>query len=168
MKIPLLLASLALFASACEKPPRVARARSTRFAGGGLGPPVPLTAAQAHAKWTDVKAPATMDAGKSYSAQATIQNDGSAGWVNMPPGLNGLNTVRVSYHWNRPDGTVVVFDGVRTDLPQPVGPGESVRMAAIQVTAPPAPGDYRLVFDILQEGVRWLNSSPAPIPVTVR
>ncbi|HSL17549.1 MAG TPA: LTA synthase family protein [Methylomirabilota bacterium] len=77
----------------------------------------------------------------------------------------------LSYHWLAPGGEVVIFDGVRTELADPVGPGDG-RVVDALVRAPDRAGDYLLQWDVVQEGVRWLSEAdptpPAPLPVRVR
>jgi hypothetical protein len=83
-----------------------------------------------------------------------IQNLGRAFWPwgwHHPP-------IRVSYHWWRPDGDLVTFEGKRTLLPTTVRPGESVLVTA-GVVPPAAPGRYVLEFDLIHEGIRWFDCS---------
>jgi hypothetical protein len=57
-------------------------------------------------------------------------------------------------HWLDQDGKTVIHDQARTFLPSDLNPDESATLS-IKVIAPPTPGQYKLVFDMLQEGVTW-------------
>ena len=64
--------------------------------------------------------------------------------------------MRLSYHWRTPDGQKVVWEGERTDLPEPVPPGGRVSMRQ-QVKAPDVPGRYVLELDPVFEMVSWFS-----------
>jgi len=69
--------------------------------------------------------------------------------------------VNLSYHWvERASGEVVVFDGLRTRLPRPISPGEAVNVV-LEVEAPPASRDLRLVLSAVQEGIAWWDRGAA-------
>ena len=82
----------------------------------------------------------------------TLKNEGRLTWqsATTPP-------FALSYHWLRPDTEeVLIFDGLRTPFAQPVEPGERVTMQA-RVRAPGYPGQYVLVWDVVQEHRTWLS-----------
>lgn len=64
--------------------------------------------------------------------------------------------VRLSYHWRRPDGTTVVHDGLRTTIAPIPASGATVEVEA-RVLADLPPGEYDLVFDLVDEGVSWFE-----------
>lgn len=64
--------------------------------------------------------------------------------------------VFIAYHWYQENGEVYEFDGVRTPIPQPVGPGEKVE-AQINLTPPAEPGNYELMATIVHEGRCWME-----------
>jgi hypothetical protein len=64
--------------------------------------------------------------------------------------------VHVAYHWLRPDGAQVVFDGERTRLPCDVDPGDVVEFA-IDVLGPGLEGEYLLQIDVVQESICWFG-----------
>jgi hypothetical protein len=104
-------------------------------------------------------------AGVSGHARLLLENAGSAPWRSR--GNEGL---QLAYHWLDPLGNPIVWDGVRTPLPRPVEPGESVELDAV-VLAPRPPGNYRLAFDLVEELRFWLEelgSCPLELPVDVR
>jgi len=78
--------------------------------------------------------------------------------------------VTASYRWKR-DGRVVVRDGLRTLLHEPIAPG-SRTLIHLDVAVPDAPGEYELVFSLVQEGYAWFDHLRAELgivlPVSVR
>lgn len=54
----------------------------------------------------------------------------------------------------RQGSDLVAFDNARTPLPECVYPDAEV-VVPMQVTAPLAPGSYRLDVDLVHEGVTW-------------
>ena len=73
-----------------------------------------------------------------------------------PENVSGHNAVRMGFRWKDASGAIVQDFSMRTDLPWPLFPGESVELAAV-VQAPPAPGRYTLEFDFVQELVAWFG-----------
>jgi hypothetical protein len=69
--------------------------------------------------------------------------------------------VRVSYHWLDANSKVVIYDGLRTDLPQDLAVGESLLMRA-SILAPANPGTYTLVLDLVREDVTWFANRGSP------
>jgi SAM-dependent methyltransferase len=100
--------------------------------------------------------PSRLAAGHEIQAAITLVNTGWDEWRG-----DGEHPVRASYHWLRPDGRVEVFDGVRTALPRPVGPGDSCRLL-VTVRAPATPGRYVLAIDLVKEGVTWFSQAGIP------
>jgi len=96
-------------------------------------------------------APVTMIPGAEVPVQVPLTNDGVFTWR-----AGGANPIELGYHWIDAGGTTVVWDGVRQRLPFDVMPGESVLVLAA-VRAPDAPGDYRLVWDMVEEGRGWFS-----------
>lgn len=82
----------------------------------------------------------------------TLKNEGRLTWQSSstPP-------FALSYHWLTPaTEEVVIFDGLRTPFAQPVEPGQRVQMIA-RVRAPNYPGNYTLIWDVVQEHRTWLS-----------
>jgi len=94
----------------------------------------------------------TVTAGAASMIPITITNTGSLTW---DPVFN------LAYHIYSQSGAVLVWEGVRTDLPASVAPGQSVTVNAV-VNAPPA-GTYTIKFDLVQEGVAWFSSQGVSI-----
>lgn len=87
-----------------------------------------------------------LQAGLPAEAQVTLENRGDVVWL---PG-HGL---KVSYVWTGPDGHVL--EGIRTELPGPVEPGEVVELA-LRVRPPDAPGSWSLTPRLVREGEAWI------------
>jgi hypothetical protein len=87
------------------------------------------------------------------SVQAAIKNTSVATWT-----TGGSGPVDVGVHWLDAAGTTLVWDGPRTPLAGPVGPGETV---TIDVRVGPAPsGAAFLVIDLVSEGIAWFGQGP--------
>jgi hypothetical protein len=83
-------------------------------------------------------------AGAFVPTRLALENAGSAVW-------HGL---RLAYHWLDPLGNPIVWDGMRTDLPD-VDPGAALELD-VTVRAAIPPGGYRLAFDLVLEDRFWL------------
>ncbi len=70
--------------------------------------------------------------------------------------MNEHAPVFFSYHWLRPDGGVVEYDGLRTPFPRALEPGGAVELT-FRLAAPEAPGRYVLELDLVEEGVTWFS-----------
>ncbi len=82
-----------------------------------------------------------------------ITNTGTRSWP-----ATGLQPVRLAYHWLRPDGSIVVWDGLRASaFASDIAPGESVTTHLL-VASPPMNGAYVLRLDLVQEGVAWFSA----------
>jgi hypothetical protein len=92
-----------------------------------------------------------------------VTNEGDERW---PWSLDHRPTIRLSYHWLAPDGSIEVHDGLRTALPATVEPGDTV-LAGLDVLAPERPGDHVLEVDLVHENVRWFGTG-CRLPVRVR
>jgi hypothetical protein len=100
--------------------------------------------------------PATLTARQTVQVNVTVRNSGSMTW---PAG--GDHPVRLGYHWVDANGQVVVQppeDDHRTPLPRDVAPGEEITLAGAELTAPIAPGNYTLKWDMVHEGVTWFET----------
>jgi hypothetical protein len=109
--------------------------------------------------WYDatVDAPSrlTIPAGGTIMVPVTLTNSGLSPWDPA-----AASRFRLSYHWLlRDEDKVVSWEGLRTDFPSEVQPGETVRLQA-RVSAPRQPGEYRLLWDIEQEHRLWFSTEP--------
>ena len=68
----------------------------------------------------------------------------------------GANPVALSYHLLSSSGGVLVWEGRRGVLPRDLRPGDTASVP-IDVALPQATGDYRIQWDLVQEGVAWFS-----------
>lgn len=106
--------------------------------------------------------PAKLRLEEVATIDVTLRNAGNATWRRAEkPGTP--YAVFLSYHWTRADGTVTVFDGLRTPLPSTIEPGQTVTLAA-KVQAPSQTGPHTLELDLVQEEVAWFEDRGSSIP----
>jgi SAM-dependent methyltransferase len=108
---------------------------------------------------TDIKAGTVIDT----TVQVTNRS-----WRVWDSGVQ-KNAVLLSYHWFDAQGGLAVDDGLRSPLPRPVAPGDSV-VVALRIQSPPDPGRYMLAIDLVHEDVTWFSRAGVPalrIPVRV-
>jgi hypothetical protein len=91
-----------------------------------------------------------------------VENGGTETW---PSALATAPIIRLSYHWYRHDGTVAEFDGLRTPLPSPIGPGERI-LAPARIESP-GMGQWILELDLVHESVRWFGAN-VRLPITIQ
>jgi SpoIID/LytB domain protein len=95
--------------------------------------------------------PSLATIGAVLQLSVRVTNYGARPW---PAG--GPNPVHLSYHILTPSGAVVVWDGLRGNLPADVAVGQSA-VVPISVALPDAVGSYTLSWDLVQEGVSWFS-----------
>lgn len=74
--------------------------------------------------------------------------------------------IHAAYHWADSGGNIVERDGLRTEFPSPLGPMRSATFDIV-VLAPEVPGDYTLVFSLVQERFAWADELRPDIAVRV-
>lgn len=134
--------------------------------GGGSSPMLPPTGFKA--EFGSHNIPTEMVAGQTLSVDVTVKNASPNTWPSKP-NRRGMNAVHLSYHWLDRKRQPVVYDGLRTQLPSDLSPGESLTLkAAIQ--APDKAGEYVLQMTLVQEGVAWFSDrggGQVSLPVSV-
>jgi SAM-dependent methyltransferase len=128
------------------------------FAPDGAAQPPAATAYRCSIDIVD--APARFSPGERRQVLLDVEHVGAEAWTGMPLNLGN--------HWAAGD-RVIVQDDARMPIEQPWLPGERRRLA-LTVTAPSEPGNYRLQFDLVHEGVCWfadVGSAIAQIDTTV-
>jgi hypothetical protein len=127
------------------------------FAAAGMAPPriwvvgleLAVEACRVH---VDVDVPTRWPAGATRALAVHVVNRGEALLISAPP-----LPVHVSYRWIRiDDGMPTAAVPGRTPLPAVLGPGDAIALTS-HVVAPGAPGRYRLVVTLVQEGIRWFH-----------
>ncbi len=92
-------------------------------------------------------------AGSRTRTPVRVTNTGQRTWTHD-------GSFRLSHHWYSPAG-MVSRDGARTSLGRDVAPRETVVLQA-EVLAPLVPGDYHLLWDMVQEDVAWFSGQGVP------
>ena len=94
-----------------------------------------------------------MTGGSVGAMTVTLTNTGLATWP-----AAGASPVRLAYHWARPDGSLVSWDGLRAQaLDADVPPGASVTTRLL-IAPPQLHGAFVLRLDLVQEGVSWFSA----------
>lgn len=91
-------------------------------------------------------------AGAVGRAVVEVENTGSVHWRSQ----GDDDGILLSYHWLDERANPIVWDGIRTPLPRPVEPGETVR-AELAVRGPLPPGRYRFAIDLVAEHRAWFQ-----------
>lgn len=139
---------------------------------GALGPNPPLPPSACRVRWGSHTMSSAVAAKSNVLVSVTFYNIGDRTWPDMVLGTPGdrSTSVRLSHDWYPAGSDLSVKAGIRSNLPHPVRPGQSATVVA-DLATPSAPGEYRLVFDLLQENVDWFTSKGATqliVPVTVQ
>jgi hypothetical protein len=103
----------------------------------------PVPAGPLAVRWLAWSLP-PFEAGALVHLEVRLENAGLAPW-------QGLN---LAYHWLDERGNPIVWDGLRTELPD-VAPGEESLVRA-RVRGPIPPGRYRFAVDLVSEHRFWL------------
>ncbi len=104
-------------------------------------------------------------AGAQFAGEAEVVNTGANAWLSSDA---ATGPVLLGVHLLTRDGGLVNQDFGRVRLPSGLAPGKSARFR-FTLAAPP-PGDWRLAFDLVSEGVCWFEENgavPAAMDVSV-
>jgi glycosyltransferase involved in cell wall biosynthesis len=139
-----------------------------RRQAGDLPQDAPLVGARMRVSVADPVGSITVQALSVKTFAVELENRGAEPWFSN----GGTYPVHLSYHWTRPDGEPVIWDGVRTPLPRDVAPGDRIRVRLL-VTCPEEAGAYVWIPAVVQEGVDWLveeatDAGPARLAVQVQ
>jgi SAM-dependent methyltransferase len=97
--------------------------------------------------------PPSVAAGARFRGRIGLSNRSGIDLKSHPP-----NPVHLAYHCYSENGSVVVFDGMRTRLPS-IKPGVRVELD-MDFEAPVLPGRFLFRLTLVQEGVRWFDGPP--------
>ncbi|MDQ2953195.1 MAG: SpoIID/LytB domain-containing protein [Chloroflexota bacterium] len=124
----------------------------------GVAPSLPLTdsVATVRRSATYNAGPETVGPGALTSLAVTMRNLGDDTWT-----ADGATPVRLSYHLYDSSGALVEWNGLRSELPQTIGPGQT-QTVTMQVAAPGLTGTYTIRPDLIREGVGWFSAREAP------
>ncbi len=123
-----------------------------------LDRPVTVVQNEYLVQWLDYNAPQTIAADTVAVADFELVNRGSKSWAH-----DGPNPVHLGYRWRTVTGEEVpVRVGIRHELPQDVPPGGRVKLTEVQTVAPDRPGNYVLVWDLVEEGITWFEDQDSP------
>lgn len=102
------------------------------------------------ARWGDLTL-GPVRAGALTTAHVLVANAGTVPWRSHPHA-----GIWLAYHWLDERGNAIVWDGLRTELPYAVPPGEQVTIQ-LQLRGALPPGRYRLAVDLVDEGRVWFG-----------
>lgn len=91
-------------------------------------------------------------------------NLGQLAWQSKGP-----QPITISYRWHDRNGRPIIAEGLHSELPGIIAPGESCKLR-IAIEPPARPGDYLVTVDLIQEGVAWfseLGVQPLQFPIRV-
>lgn len=95
----------------------------------------------------------TITSNQETSLQVEVFNNTHFKWLS-----EGSDPINLSYHWQTKTSENVVFDGLRTVLPEQGITGGSSLKTKIQVETPSKSGTYILVLTLLKENVCWFEN----------
>jgi O-antigen ligase len=106
------------------------------------------------------KAPRRVHLGETLAVPVTLRNTGTVTWQH-----DGDRPFRLSYHWVRLSGPPALadYEGLRTALPADVPPGGVVDVVGL-ARGPADEGEYRLHWDLVEEGVTWFSEVGNAMP----
>jgi hypothetical protein len=105
--------------------------------------------------------PEVLCVGETIRLSVTLRNTSRQTWP-----ISARFPVCVAYHWIDESGEIAIFEGLRTAIPRPVDPGETLWMGAA-VAAPPSAGNFTLALTLVQEYVAWFDAEGA-LPLRLR
>jgi SAM-dependent methyltransferase len=124
--------------------------------------PLPPRACRAEVRL--VEPPGPLAAGRPAELVVEVHNLADQPWRQAI-----VRQLNVGNHWLTADGGRLRFDDGRQRLPAVIPPAGHAEVT-LRVQAPEQPGRYRLVLDVVQEGVRWFadaGSVPTDVEVVV-
>lgn len=96
--------------------------------------------------------PGSALAGTQLSITVNIANYSGKTWL-----ASGSTPVHLSYHIYDGSGRLITWDGNRGTLAHDLNAGNSLP-TSVTIQLPTTPGNYTIVWDMVQEGVTWFSS----------
>jgi hypothetical protein len=102
----------------------------------------------------------TVDLGAEFTQKSeglcdlivTVENNSKYWWGGE------VAPVKLCYHWFGKDGDIIIFDGIRTELPYVgIDPGEKVKLN-MRIKMPDCYGMYKLQLTLIQEYFCWFET----------
>ncbi len=141
------------------------RLRDSREQPRTAAGPLPQTGCRCRLEIREV--PTSAAAAEAFPLTARVANEGTTAWPSL-----GHHRVGLVYRWLMPDGRPVsgIAEG-RVWLAHDLAPGTAVDLEG-EVVTPPAPGEYILEIDMVQEDVGRFSERgaqpPVRRPITIR
>ena len=163
---------VALGAAACgDEEDEPAPKASAQPAAAGLAP-MPETGFRV--EWGRPGVPSPVEPGAQFAVGVAVTNRGDQVWLdpkNSDQSAYASGAVRLAYRWwgTDPNKPFKDYGPERGDLIGPVGPNQTA-LLVVPVTAPSAPGSYKLQLELVQENVAWfqgMGASQLMVPVQV-
>ena len=104
-----------------------------------------------HVAWGRINRVESAEAVSRFQLPVTLKNASQEIWT-----TSGATRVHLSYRWLDEADQTVVRDGVRSQLPSDVAPGDSVTVV-MDLIAPEEIGKHSLVLDLVREHVAWFS-----------
>ena len=108
------------------------------------------------ARYQTVPASVVVRAGDVHRVRLVIENTGTLAWSSTGP-----NPVLLSHWYDASGQALIAFEGMRTPLPHDVPTGGLVAVETLVYAALP-PGQYRVEWDLMQNGVTWFSVLGGP------
>lgn len=115
--------------------------------------PPPLAWSLLTAEW-----PWSVAVGREQTMRVRVRNSGT-------DDLSPETGDRLGYRWRSADGGLLGEEGLRSELPGPLAPGESA-IVELRLGGPSRPGEYLLELGLVREHVAWVAPARDSEPVT--
>ena len=150
----------------CEKEPRipVERKPATKQIKKERDQPSPVESARYAYNIVKQQTPKQMKTGSEERILIRIRNTSNRVWEKE-------GAIRVGYYWTNEEGERIQGQEGRMLIRKNDIPSNEILAVRPKVSAPEKPGDYYLVWDMIEEGVGWFGSKgakPVRVPVTVQ
>jgi hypothetical protein len=90
-------------------------------------------------------------AGRPAKIHVIVENLSAMTWVS-----GEVQPVFACYHWIDQAGNVIIYDGIRSRLPEAILPA-SRKQVPVSIIPPPVAGDYTLEVTLVHEQVTWME-----------
>lgn len=107
--------------------------------------------------------PSQVTRNQIFEINAVLHNQSREAWISVE-----RFPITMSYHWENADGSIVVFDGLRSPIPISLLHAGGSTMVNVRILAPSLPNIYDLLILPVQEGSQWLdNCGFTPLKITL-